>query len=56
MGGFGGGNGITSSWMGGLNGAFDLFDGDMELAGNYLYNGSDRSAGDAVLYSKLSDS
>ena len=28
--------------MGGLNGAFDLFDGDMELAGNYLYNGSDR--------------
>ncbi len=41
MGGFGGGNGITSSWMGGVNGAFDLFDGDMELAGNYLYNGSD---------------
>ncbi len=39
MGGFGG-SGITSSWMGGLNGAFDLFDGDMELAGNYLYNGS----------------
>ncbi len=37
---FGGGNGITSSWMGGLNGAFDLFDDDMELAGNYLYNGS----------------
>ena len=26
--------------MGGLNGAWDLFDGDMELAGNYLYNGS----------------
>ncbi len=40
MGGFGGRNGITSSWMGGLNGAFDFFDGDMELAGNYLYNGS----------------
>ncbi len=38
---FGSGNGITSSWMGGLNGAWDLFDGDMELAGNYLYNGSD---------------
>ena len=37
---FGGSNGITSSWMGGLNGAWDLFDGDMELAGNYLYNGS----------------
>lgn len=41
MGGFGGGNGETSSWMTGLNGSFDLFDGDMELAGNYLYNGSD---------------
>ena len=41
MGRMGGGNGITSSWMGGLNGAWDLFDGDMELAGNYLYNGSD---------------
>ena len=38
MGGFGGG--ITSSWMGGVNGAWDLFDGDMELSGNYLYNGS----------------
>ena len=38
---FGGSNGITSSWMGGLNGAWDLFNGDMELAGNYLYNGSD---------------
>ena len=37
---FGGGNGITSSWMGGLNGAWDLFDDAMELSGNYLYNGS----------------
>ena len=36
----GGGSGITSSWMGGLNGAWDFFDGDMELSGNYLYNGS----------------
>ena len=42
MGGWGRGNGIATSWMGGLNGAFDLFDGDMELAGNYLYNGSIR--------------
>ncbi|MBQ8499327.1 MAG: outer membrane beta-barrel protein [Bacteroidales bacterium] len=42
MGGFGGGNGETTSWMGGLNGSFDLFDGAMELAGNYLYNGSER--------------
>ena len=37
---FGGGNGITSSWMGGLNGAWDLFDDNMELSSNYLYNGS----------------
>ena len=41
MGGWGRSNGITTSWMGGLNGAFELLDGDMELAGNYLYNGSD---------------
>ena len=40
MGGWGRGNGISTSWMGGLNGAFTLFDGDMDLAGNYLYNGS----------------
>ena len=40
MGGWGRGNGITTSWMGGLNGAFTLCDGDMDLAGNYLYNGS----------------
>lgn len=42
MGGWGGNNGISTSWMGGLNGAFTLCDGDMDLAGNYLYNGSDR--------------
>lgn len=41
MGGWGRGNGITTSWMGGLNGAFTLMDGDMELGANYLYNGSD---------------
>ncbi len=40
MGGWGRGNGITTSWMGGVNGAFDFFDGDMELAGNYMHNGS----------------
>ncbi|MBQ8810903.1 MAG: outer membrane beta-barrel protein [Bacteroidales bacterium] len=42
MGGWGRGNGIATSWMGGLNGAFTLLDGDMDLAGNYLYNGSIR--------------
>ena len=42
MGGWGGNNGISNTWMGGLNGAFTLLDGDMDLAGNYLYNGSDK--------------
>ena len=42
MGGWGRGNGVATSWMGGLNGAFNFFDDAMELAGNYLYNGSDR--------------
>ena len=42
MGGWGRGNGIATSWMGGLNGSFDLFDGDMELAGNYMHNGTIR--------------
>ena len=41
MGGFGrGGNGITTSWMGGVNGVWDLFDDKMELGANYLYNGT----------------
>ena len=41
MGGFGrGSNGITTSWMGGLNGNWDLLDKKMELGGNYLYNGT----------------
>ncbi len=39
-GGWGRGNGITTSWMAGVNGSFDLYDGDMELAGNYMHNGS----------------
>ena len=42
MGGWGRGNGIATSWMGGLNGSFDLFDGDMELAGNYMHSGNVR--------------
>jgi len=41
-GGWGRNNGIATSWMGGVNGAFTLLDGDMDLAGNYLYNGSKR--------------
>ena len=37
-GGWGGNNGITTSYMGGLNGAWTLFDNKMDLSGNYLYN------------------
>ncbi len=40
-GGFGGNsNGITTSWMGGVNGNWDLLGDKMDLGGNYLYNGS----------------
>ena len=42
MGGWGRNNGISNTWMGGVNGAFTLLDGDMDLAGNYLYSGSDK--------------
>ena len=37
-GGWGNRNGIASSWMGGVNGSWDLFDDKMELAANYLYD------------------
>ncbi len=39
-GGWGRGNGVSTTWMGGVNGAFELFDGDMDLSGNYLHNGT----------------
>ena len=42
-GGWGQNSGITTSWMGGVNGAFTLLDGDMDLGANYLYNGSVKS-------------
>ena len=35
-------NGITTSWMAGANGAFDLLDDKMELNANYMYGGSKR--------------
>ena len=41
-GGFGGGSGINTSWMAGLNGAWDLFDDRMNVGGNYVYNQSRR--------------
>ncbi|MBR1872045.1 MAG: outer membrane beta-barrel protein [Bacteroidales bacterium] len=40
QGGWGSGNGITTSWMAGLNGQTYLFNDKMDLQGNYLYNGS----------------
>ena len=40
--GWGGNSGITTSWMGGINAKGYLFDGDMEIGGNYLYNGSEK--------------
>ena len=41
-GGWGSNNGISSTWMAGLNGAWTLLDDKMDLSGNYLYNGSDK--------------
>ena len=43
QGGWGEGNGITTSWMGGLNGSTTLFDKKTDLQGNYLYNGTDKN-------------
>lgn len=36
------GNGITESWMGGVNAGTEVLDGKMELLGNYMYSGSDK--------------
>ena len=41
-GGWGNSNGITSSWMGGVNGAWDLFGDKMNLGANYLYNNTQK--------------
>ena len=43
QGGWGSRNGITESWMAGLNGAWTLFDDRMDLGGNYLYNRTSKS-------------
>ncbi len=55
QGGWGRGNGITTSWMGGLNGAFTLLDGNMDLAGNYLYNGTDKYVTESSLLTNYLD-
>ncbi|MGM9767191.1 MAG: outer membrane beta-barrel protein [Candidatus Cryptobacteroides sp.] len=41
-GGWGSSNGITSSWMGGINGAWDLCGDKMDLGANYLYNNTQK--------------
>ena len=42
QGAWGGNSGISTTWLGGVNGAFGLCDGDMNLDGHYLYNGSNK--------------
>ena len=42
QGGWGSRNGITTSYMGGVNAGGNFFDDKMELSGNYLYNNSTR--------------
>lgn len=37
-GGWGNTNGITTSWMGGINGSWDLLQDKMDLGANYLFN------------------
>lgn len=39
---WGNNSGILTSWMGGLNGAWSLVDGRMDLGANYLYNGTNK--------------
>lgn len=42
QGGWGGSNGISTSYMTGLNGAWDLFDKKMSLGGNYVFTGTEK--------------
>ncbi len=42
QGGWGRGNGISTSYMGGVNGAWSLFEDRMDLGANYLYNNTNR--------------
>ncbi len=43
QGGWGSGNGITESWMGGLNGSWTLFDDKMDLGANYVFSKTEKS-------------
>lgn len=67
QGGWGGRNGITTSYMIGANGGTNLFDDKMELSGNYMFNGTSQSViedadkstyldGSSLLYSSKGNS
>ena len=43
QGGWGSGNGITTSYMAGVNGGTNLFDGNMDISGNGMFNHSTKS-------------
>ena len=43
QGGWGSGNGITTSYMAGVNGGNNLFDGKMDISGNGMFNHSTKS-------------
>ena len=46
-GGWGRSNGITTAYMAGVNGAWDLLNDDMSLGGNYLYNRTENDVHEA---------
>ncbi len=46
-GGWGRSNGITTSYMAGVNGVWDLLDDRMELGGNYLFNRTEQNVKEA---------
>ena len=48
QGGWGGSNGITTSYMGGANASSLFFKDKMELTGNYLYNYTDKEVEEAT--------
>ena len=48
-GGWGRTNGITTSYMAGVNGAWNLLDNDMQLGGNYLYNRTENDVHEASI-------
>ena len=57
QGGWGMGNGITTSYMAGLNGGGNFFDGKMDLSGNGMFNHSNKDVIESsIKETKLDDS